>query len=69
MEDKINSRYSKSNRSPNYMYNCPTYITLSDFMRIKNEINPIIVEYENRKAYKEKLKNNPNLDPRIGWIV
>lgn len=51
------------------MYNCQTYITLSDFMRIQNEINPIIVEYENRKAYKEKIKNYPKQDPRIGWIV
>ena len=55
-ERKLNSRQSKSNRSPNYMYNRPTYITLSDFMRIQNEINPINAEYENRKAYEEKLK-------------
>ena len=34
----------------------PTYITLSDFMRIQNEINPVNSEYENRKAYNNKLK-------------
>ena len=34
----------------------PTYITLTDFMRIQNEINPINAEYENRKAYEKKLK-------------
>ena len=43
-------------RSPKHNYNRPTYITLSDFMRIQNEINPINAEYENRKAYEEKLK-------------
>ena len=37
-------------------YNRPTYITLTDFMRIQNEINPINAEYENRKAYEKKLK-------------
>ena len=50
------SRRGKSQRSPKHMYNRPTYITLSDFMRIQNEINPINAEYENRKAYEEKLK-------------
>ena len=34
----------------------PTYITLSDFMRIQNEINPLNSEYENRKAQNNKLK-------------
>ena len=34
----------------------PAYITLTDFMRIQNEINPINAEYENRKAYERKLK-------------
>ena len=34
----------------------PTYITLSDFMRIQNEINPLNSEYENRKAYNNKLR-------------
>ena len=34
----------------------PSYITLSDFMRIQNEINPVNSEYENRKAHNEKLK-------------
>ena len=34
----------------------PTYITLSDFMRIQNEINPVNSEYENRKALNNKLK-------------
>ena len=34
----------------------PTYITLSDFMRIQNEINPVNSEYENRKAHNMKLK-------------
>ena len=34
----------------------PTYITLSDFMRIQNEINPVNSEYENRKAHNNKLK-------------
>ena len=34
----------------------PTYITLSDFMRIQNEINPVNSEYENRKAQNNKLK-------------
>ena len=37
-------------------YNRPTYITLTDFMRIQNEINPINAEYENRKACEKKLK-------------
>ena len=37
-------------------YKRPTYITLTDFMRIQNEINPINAEYENRKAYEKKLK-------------
>ena len=34
----------------------PTYITLSDFMRIQNEINPVNSEFENRKAYNSRLK-------------
>ena len=34
----------------------PSYITLSDFMRIQNEINPVNSEYENRKAHNAKLK-------------
>ena len=34
----------------------PAYITLSDFMRIQNEINPLNAEYENRKAHNFKLK-------------
>ena len=34
----------------------PTYITLSDFMRIQNEINPVNSEYENRKSLNLKLK-------------
>ena len=34
----------------------PEYITLSDFMRIQNEINPLNAEYENRKAHNFKLK-------------
>ena len=34
----------------------PSYITLSDFMRIQNEINPVNSEYENRKALNAKLK-------------
>ena len=34
----------------------PSYITLSDFMRIQNEINPVNSEYENRKAHNMKLK-------------
>ena len=50
------SRRGKSMRSLKHNYNRPTYITLSDFMRIQNEINPINAEYENRKAYEEKLK-------------
>ena len=37
-------------------YKRSTYITLTDFMRIQNEINPINAEYENRKAYEVKLK-------------
>ena len=52
----IPARRGKSQRSPKHKYNRPTYITLSDFMRIQNEINPINAEYENRKAYEEKLK-------------
>ena len=40
----------------NRNYKRPTYITLTDFMRIQNEINPINAEYENRKAYERKLK-------------
>ena len=50
------SRRGKSQRSPKHMYNRPTYITLSDFMRIQNEINPVNSEYENRKAHNMKLK-------------
>ena len=52
----ITSKRGKSMRSPKNIYNRPTYITLTDFMRIQNEINPINAEYENRKAYEEKLK-------------
>ena len=52
----ISTRRGKSMCSPRNIYNRPTYITLSDFMRIQNEINPINAEYENRKAYDEKLK-------------
>jgi hypothetical protein len=40
----------------NYRRKRPTYITLSDFMRIQNEINPVNSEYENRKALNNKLK-------------
>ena len=50
------SRRGNSMRTPKYTYNRPTYITLSDFMRIQNEINPINAEFENRKAHEEKLK-------------
>ena len=39
-----------------YKHCRPTLITLTDFMRIQNEINPINAEYENRKAYEERLK-------------
>ena len=52
----ITSRRGKSHQAPKYQNNRPTYITLTDFMRIQNEINPINAEYENRKAYEEKLK-------------
>ena len=55
-EGTIPAKRGKSQRSTKYMYNRPTYITLTDFMRIQNEINPINAEYENRKAYEEKLK-------------
>ena len=55
-ENTITPRRGKSMRNQRHMYNRPTYITLSDFMRIQNEINPINAEYENRKAYEEKLK-------------
>ena len=54
--DTIPAKRGKSQRTPKYTYNRPTYITLTDFMRIQNEINPINAEYENRKAYEEKLK-------------
>ena len=48
---------SKRGRSlPKYKHSRPTCITLTDFMRIQNEINPINAEYENRKAYEERLK-------------
>ena len=50
---------SKRGRSlglPKYKHCRPTLITLTDFMRIQNEINPINAEYENRKAYEERLK-------------
>ena len=50
------TRRGKSMNNSKHNYNRPTYITLSDFMRIQNEINPINAEYENRKAYEEKLK-------------
>ena len=50
------TRRGNSMKSPKHIYNRPTYITLTDFMRIQNEINPINAEYENRKAYEEKLK-------------
>ena len=50
------SKRGKSERNQKHIYNRPTYITLTDFMRIQNEINPINAEYENRKAYEEKLK-------------
>ena len=45
-EKKLHQFYSKK----------PTYITLSDFMRIQNEINPVNAELENRIAYNEHLK-------------
>ena len=51
------NNYQKSHSRPKYLYNkTPTYITLSDFMRIQNEINPLNSEYENRKAYNNKLR-------------
>ena len=56
IENNNTSRRGNSVRSPKRIYNRPTYITLTDFMRIQNEINPINAEYENRKAYEEKLK-------------
>ena len=37
-------------------YKPPSYITLSDFMRIQNEINPVNSAYENLKAHNMKLK-------------
>ena len=43
-------------KSKNYSNKFPTYITLSDFMRIQNEINPLNSELENRKAYNNKLR-------------
>ena len=48
------SRRGRSLGMRNYKH--PAYITLTDFMRIQNEINPINAEYENRKAYEKKLK-------------
>ena len=48
------SRRGRSMVMRNYKH--PAYITLTDFMRIQNEINPINAEYENRKAYEKKLK-------------
>ena len=47
---------SSTRRGKSYNYKRPTYITLTDFMRIQHEINHINAEYENRKAYEEKLK-------------
>ena len=52
-----NAEQSKRGRSLNPRNTKhPAYITLTDFMRIQNEINPINAEYENRKAYEKKLK-------------
>ena len=52
---KPKPRKNKSKRG--YSYNRPTYITLSEFMRIQNEINPVNAAYENRKEYDKKLQN------------
>ena len=43
-------------KSKNSFNKLPAYITLTDFMRIQNEINPINSEFENRRAYNNKLK-------------
>ena len=43
-------------KSKNSFNKLPAYITLTDFMRIQNEINPINSELENRRAYNNKLK-------------
>ena len=51
-----NTHKGKSTDLKKYNYNRPTYITITDFMRIQNEINPINAEYENRKKYESKLK-------------
>ena len=45
--------YTRLKKGPNKL---PTYLTLSDFMRIQNEINPLSSEYDNRKAYNSKLR-------------
>ena len=51
---KTHQNYRKSpNKIPKKL---PTYITLSDFMSIQNEINPINSELDNRKAYHSKLR-------------
>ena len=50
-------QHQSSRSKPKLLHNkLPTYIKLSDFMRIQNEINPINAEFENRKAHEEKLK-------------
>ena len=51
------SHYQNTNSRSKNLYNKPpVYITLSDFMRIQNEINPVNSEYENLKTYSNKLR-------------
>ena len=50
-------QHQSSRSKPKLLHNkLPTYIKLSDFMRIQNEINPVNSEFENRKAYNSKLR-------------
>ena len=51
-----NTQRNSHSKSKNFSRKLPAYITLSDFMRIQNEINPVNSELENRKEYNNKLR-------------
>ena len=54
--DVWSTSHQNNIKSKNIPKRLPTYLTLTDFMRIQNEINPLNSEYNNRKAYNSKLR-------------
>ena len=51
-----NTQKNSHSKSKNFLKKLPVYITLSDFMRIQNEINPVNSELDNRKEHNNKLR-------------